>query len=319
MSIFQSPLFERIAERTPFSYAELATLILTAPQRYKEHTIAKRRGGTRLIAQPTKEIKFLQRLLVSTELNGLRVSPAATAYVKGKSIHDHAALHASNRYLLKLDFLNFFPSITHLTIRRTLLSQLAFNEEECQIIERILLRAPRGEATLRLSIGAPSSPFISNCVLYEFDEDLIRYCAASGLVYSRYADDIAISTDIPHVLDDAKKFVAHLLRQHSYLGLSLHPEKTVNVSTKNRRSLTGLILSNNGGASVGREKKRLLRAQVYSMVNGKLHSIELESLKGYLSWVKDIDPTFIETLATRHGLTVKQLLNYSPDQSRVSF
>ena len=69
MSIASAPLFQRLLAYSPFSDHELIVLVATAASRYKIHHIKKRGGrGSREIAQPTKEIKFLQRLLVSEEL-----------------------------------------------------------------------------------------------------------------------------------------------------------------------------------------------------------------------------------------------------------
>ena len=112
MILSNEPLFRRLLILSPFSEWELVALIHTAPLRYKDHYILKRNGrGRRLISQPTLELKFLQRLLVSKEFVNLPMHDAAVAYRRCHSIKDHAAPHASNKYLLKLDFKDFFPSL----------------------------------------------------------------------------------------------------------------------------------------------------------------------------------------------------------------
>lgn len=314
MSFIHTPLFSRLLERSPFSYSELAILILTAPKRYKEHHIEKRSGGLRLIAQPTKELKFMQRLLVTQELSQLPVSEAATAYIKNGSIKNHAQKHATNRYLLKLDFKDFFPSITDITISELLTRETNFSIHEQFIVNRLLLRSPKNEKMLRLSIGAPSSPFVCNWVMYEFDKVVLEYCASNKIAYSRYADDMALSTNHPKTLDVAKLFIEQTLTKMKHLGLALHEGKTVNVSTKNNRTLTGLVLSNAGTVSVGRDKKRLVRAQVHSMMSGALMPEAVASLKGYLSFVHSIDPIFVANLAKRYNLSVTKLLIFVPKQ-----
>lgn len=314
MSFVNTPLFSRLIEQSPFSYSELAILILTAPNRYKEHHIEKRSGGLRLIAQPTKELKFMQRLLVNQELSRLPVSEAATAYVANSSIRNHAQKHAGNRYLLKLDFKDFFPSITTEAIDELLIRETQFSADERFIVNHLLLRLPKKEKVLRLSIGAPSSPSVCNWIMYSFDETVLQYCIPRQIAYSRYADDMAFSTNHPKLLDEAKLYIEQLLRKLSHLGLSLHEGKTVNISTKHNRTLTGLVLSNTGQVSIGREKKRLVRAQVHSMMNNALTLEENTKLKGYLSFVYSIDPTFVADLAKRYGLTVTKLLVFNHSQ-----
>jgi len=111
-SAFHEPLFRRILKNSPFNKAELLSLINTAPFRYKYHYVEKRGGrGLREIAEPAKEVKFLQRLLIEKELHELPLHPAAVAYRRGGSIFQHAHPHAAGKYLLKLDFKNFFPSL----------------------------------------------------------------------------------------------------------------------------------------------------------------------------------------------------------------
>lgn len=312
----ETQLFGRLLQVSPFSGTELAIIILTAPTRYKEHTIEKRRGGSRLISQPTRELKFLQRLLVKNELHNLPISSAATAYVKGLSIKQHAERHAKNHFLLKLDFRDFFPSIKSNAIENLLKKHTNFDQDERYLICQILLRRARTQADLHLSIGSPSSPFISNSVLYEFDTKLLEYCKHQGLTYSRYADDLAISTNKIGHLDPAKEFVEQLLNELSQLNLKLHPDKTVNVSTKRRRILTGLILSNSGTASIGRNNKRILRAKVHRMINGQLDVNQTNEVKGLLSFTYSIDPIFIEDLALHYGFSnARELLMYKRELS----
>jgi RNA-directed DNA polymerase len=65
----------------------------------------------REIAQPAREVKMLQRILIDHLLLTLPVHHAARAYRKGLSIRDNAAPHAGSHPILKMDFKDFFPSI----------------------------------------------------------------------------------------------------------------------------------------------------------------------------------------------------------------
>ncbi|MDD4959928.1 MAG: retron St85 family RNA-directed DNA polymerase [Gallionella sp.] len=299
-----TPLFHRILANTPFSENEFRILVATAPRRYKDHYIDKRRGGRRLISQPTAELKFLQRLLVKHELCNLPLHDAAVAYRINHSIKDHAKIHAASRYLLKLDFRDFFSSLTEQTIRHRLSIDANYSEEELWVLCHLLCRQPfKGDQTLRLSIGAPSSPFVSNYLMWEFDVRLTEICAKNNAIYTRYADDLAISTSLPHALDIIKDEVIQLLSELSYLGLTLNNEKTVNVSKKNRRTLVGLNLANDGSTSIGREKKRLLRAQMHALTCGRLLPETLPRLQGMLAFTYAIDPDFVMGLCRRYGFS----------------
>jgi RNA-directed DNA polymerase len=100
---------------------DISKIIATAPRRYKVFAIPKRSGvDQRIIAQPARELKAIQRYVITTKLHGLRVHPIATAYRVGRNIADNAMPHAKKRVILKLDFQDFFHSITPDDLQATL-------------------------------------------------------------------------------------------------------------------------------------------------------------------------------------------------------
>jgi len=103
------------------------------------------------------------------------------------------------------------------------------------------------------------------------------------------------------VLDDVEAEVRRLIQELQYLGLSLNDEKTVNVSTKRRRTLVGLTLSNDGRASIGRAAKRELRLGIYRLRRGLLLPSEVANLRGRLAFTYAIDPEFVSQLLSRYG------------------
>jgi RNA-directed DNA polymerase len=83
-----------------------------ASHAYKSYPIRKRNGDTRTIHHPSKQLKSMQRWLLSYVIEKLPVHAAATAYRKQRSIFDNARVHARNKFLLRMDCRQFFPSIT---------------------------------------------------------------------------------------------------------------------------------------------------------------------------------------------------------------
>jgi len=301
MDATNSELLELLCDEHPLTRAEAWELILTAPRRYKIHYIEKRNGhGRRLIAQPTAELKAIQRWIISKYIAAMPVHEAATAYRPHKNISDHARVHAKNKYLLKVDFKDFFPSIRardfvqhavkHLGISTRLASELSF----------LLFRRDENKG-LSLSIGAPSSPSVSNSLMYEFDLKLSEYCDANEIVYTRYADDLALSTNKPRELDKANEFIRELLGCITYPRIEINPEKTVFTSKKFQRQLTGLILSNEGKVSLGRDRKRSIRAMADHYRKGKLAPELHTKLKGWLAFSLSVEPDFVRSIRTMMG------------------
>ena len=290
-------VIESILSAFPLSRQEVADLIRTAPSRYKVHEIKKRNGrGNRTISQPTAEIKIIQKFFEKKYISHLPVSSAAKAYRAGLGISDHASVHAKNRYLLKLDFKDFFPSIRAGDFINHLSKYSNLENQDIKLLSRVFFWRPKGRRLLLLSIGAPSSPAISNTIMFEFDEQLIEYCDQFDIAYTRYADDLALSTNHPGTLAEAHQFVLSLCQEIKSPNLILNREKTVFTSKKYHRQLTGLTLSNEGNASIGRAKKREIRAMAHHYSIGKLRPEELSKLRGWIAFTMSIDLRFVSTI-----------------------
>jgi RNA-directed DNA polymerase len=298
-----SELLTRLGASLLLSEHELMKLIRSAPRRYKVFEIPKRKQGQfRVIAQPAREVKALQYWVMEHLLSKFPIHPAATAYREGKSIADNASPHRHGRFLLKLDFTDFFPSLRAYDFRRYLEKNFAGLEDgDVEAFSRILFWKPKGTKTLCLSIGAPSSPTVSNLLLHSFDERVATFCTKHGVVYTRYADDLSFSAGESSKLDIVESFVTALCRQTARPKLTLNLDKLVRVSKKEARRITGLVITNDAKVSLGREKKRQIRASVHHFTNGRLDSEECLKLKGMLAYVKSVEPSFLNRLRKKYG------------------
>lgn len=298
-----SDILAGLAEAMVMAPKDLLKLIRSAPRRYKEYEIDKRTPGQkRRIAQPAREVKALQYWVISNFLIQFPVHPAATGYCKGKNIADNAWPHANGRFLLKLDFKDFFPSIRDGDLRRFLGTNAPqVKNHEAEILARILFWKPKGTQKMCLAIGAPSSPLLSNILLHGFDHEVAAFCEGLGVTYTRYADDLSFSANASSLLADAEQMVTALCEITKSPRLTLNLNKTVRVSKKKSRRVTGLVLTNDGQISLGRGQKRIIRASVHHFLTGKLSKDQSLSLRGMLAFVKSVEPGFLNRLRSKYG------------------
>jgi retron-type reverse transcriptase len=301
-------LIDRMSDDLSIAKDHLDVLIRSAPYRYKVYEVPKHSGdGMRTIAQPAREIKRLQYWMIRNIFPYFTVHPAATAYTKGKSIKDNAAPHLKNAYFLKLDFKNFFPSIKGHDFTNYLrtIKAFAFPENEEELLLRILFwrrtKNIRKSHNFVLSIGAPTSPYLSNAILFNFDTELFTFCDSSKIAYTRYADDMTFSTNKKNLRIEILKKVNQLLKELKSPRLHLNETKTVFTSKSHRRTVTGITIDNNENMSLGRNRKRFLRAQVHHFSLGKLSEETRIRLKGHLAFAKSIEPEFIRRLIQKYG------------------
>ena len=300
-----SGLLERLSVEFTLPMDDLIYLVKSAPYRYKVYEIAKKTPGKkRTIAQPARVLKPLQYWVMENVLSKFPIHPAATAYRKGKNIADNAMPHVSNRFLCKMDFRSFFPSIKSTDFERFLSTGPfggAWTVEEVGYLSRILFwRRERG-GELRLSIGAPSSPLISNILLYRFDVAVTHLCSSHGVAYTRYADDLTFSTNERGVLERIEREIPRICTRLESPRLFLNRSKTVRASKKGARKVTGLILTNDALVSVGREKKREVRAAFHKFVLGELDAEETAKLAGTVAYINSIEPEYLQRLSQKYG------------------
>ena len=171
-------IISRMAVRLNMSEPLLVSHLNGGARKYKLFFIPKKRGGKRAIAQPSKEIKFLQRVFLSAI--HLPTSNFVYSYKQGKNIFQNASLHKGNKYFLKLDFDNFFNSITPRIFweqwKLVFPEQNYLNAIDKIYLEQLLFWQPSAyKSDLVLSVGAPSSPAISNFCLLSFDNEIHSY------------------------------------------------------------------------------------------------------------------------------------------------
>lgn len=299
-------LLEKISNGLMLSKADAKSYISTIPRRYKVYTIKKRNSEeTRLIAHPSKQVKSLQRAMLTYFKDKLPVHSSAYAYISGKSIKENAERHVNNSYILKMDFRHFFLSIEPLHFINIIYNHgFELNEEDKFVIWNLFFWKRRSNSPLRLSVGAPSSPFISNAIMYFFDEAISETCAKMNVTYTRYADDLTFSTNNEDILFNIPGIVKGTLKVNGLSKIKINEAKTVYSSKKFNRHVTGVTLSNDGCISLGRERKRLLSSKIHHFSQGRLSDAEVLKLKGELGFAKFIEPLFIERMSMKYGLDI---------------
>ena len=294
MTTDYSVLLRQMSSDLGLLSSHLNSVIRTSPLRYKRFTIKKRDGTDRLVAQPAREVKAVQHWLVANLLHRLPIHDATSAYRHGSSIRKNAAAHVASDYMLKLDFQQFFPSIKKADIKRHLTKNLgdSIAPDALEMIAHCLSWAPGRKSALELCIGAPSSPILSNSIMFDLDQALSTYCRRHNVAYSRYADDLTFSCNERGVLDSVLAFVRMSLADLEYPRITLNEAKTVFASRRSLRFVTGIILTPDHKLSVGRERKRQVRSMYHRYLLGRLDTGEIQRLKGLVSFIESVEPGY---------------------------
>lgn len=271
-------------------------IISSSSYYYRDFKIDKKNGGKRNISQPSPELKTFQYWIVYNILNKLPVSDDACAYKKGDSIKKHAIKHCESNYILHSDIKKFFNFISF----EHLLPILRENKQifDCLHIElENSLNEIKGICFRNnsLCIGAVSSPAISNIIMYEFDKTISYYCKNKKYIYTRYADDIYISSK-SYMDNSIVDFLENELKRNKF---SINKKKTKFYSPKCRKKVTGVIITNNHQISLGRKYRNQIKKMVYcKLIKGEG---DYNQIMGYLSFLKNIEPKTYSNIICKYS------------------
>lgn len=65
--------------------------------------------------------------------------------------------------------------------------------------------------------------------------------------------------------------------------------------------ITGLIVTPNGDVSIGRRNKRYIKKLLFDFSKSKISDKNKSYLKGYLSYIEDVEPDFLNSLSLKYG------------------
>ena len=268
---------------------------------YYKAKLPKKSGGYRNLSVPDEVLKTIQKRIADVLLIHMPVSRYAKAYRFGSSTLRNAKHHVGKQMVLKLDILHFFDSIRYSTVK-----DKAFPDEVYAEPLRILLTMLCYHKD-SLPQGAPSSPAITNIILYEFDELVGHWCRERNIAYTRYCDDMTFSGDFDPA--EVIRFVRLGLKK---LGFLLNEQKTRIQRPGQQQSVTGIVV--NEKLSIPADYRRNLRQELYYCrkfgIQEHLQKIGLEipedtyrmQLLGKVNYVLQVHPDGRDMLEARKWL-----------------
>lgn len=262
---------------------------------YRSFKIPKRSGGLRQIDAPKDELsRALYDLKAIFEKKFyMSYHTAAFAYVHGRSTIDSVKRHQQNksRWFLKTDMRHFFPSTSPEFLMRMLCMTFPF----CEFIHydigcRELLEKALSLCFLNggLPQGTPTSPMLTNAMMVPIDHAISKMCHdyQPHLCYTRYADDILISSEYSFKWTDVQSKLIAILKEFE-APFSLHPDKTRYGSNSGRNFNLGLMLNAENKITIGHEKKKVFKAMVFQFMtdDAKGTAWALEDVQHFLGLV----------------------------------
>jgi RNA-directed DNA polymerase len=292
---------------------------------YRYRWSAKTSGGVRLIEEPKAVLKQFQRVVLREIVSHIPPHPDVHGFRPGRSARTYAAGHTGRAVIIHLDLEDFFGSVTAGRVygiyRRCgypepvahLLTALATNS----VPHQVWAGAPLPAAELRgahyrlgqhlrhphLPQGAPTSPALANLATYRLDRRLSGLAVKTELTYSRYADDLALSSTTHHGSDQVGKIIKLVTRIAAEEGFRVNARKTSVRRSSQRQRLAGVII--NDHPNLDRREFDLLKATLTNAArygpdsqNHQNHPHFRDHLLGRVAWARHLNPQRGQRLST---------------------
>ena len=281
-------------------------------QHYRYELLPKRTGGWRLLEVPHPYLRTLQRRVLDQLVARVPPHEAAVGYVRGRSVVDHARVHAGQAVLLKFDLRDFFATVRASRVHATFvelgyspavareLMALCTTATPEPVLERLRTEGGLewGQAMrlrdAHLPQGAPTSAALSNLCAFRLDTRIAGLACTLGARYTRYADDIVLSGDAS-LLRAADRVETRIGAWALDEGFALNHRKTQRVTRSRRQEVCNIVV--NARPNLPRVEFDRLKAQLHAcatqgaagqnragVANWEQH------LRGRVAWAEQVNP-----------------------------
>jgi len=245
---------------------------------YKRYRI-KQGTKSRQIEEPFGDLKELQ-YAIFPHLLGYPLHKASMS-CQGRGTKANAEVHTGARHVLRVDIKGCYQALTKEILDRAWLAT-----PDWRILwEGVDLCLVRHKGKLILPTGAPTSPILCNIALTPLDHQVDRLAELEGYRYTRYLDDLILSTTNPKRRWDLIDEVSDLIED---MGIQTNKKKC-RWAQKDVDTLcvTGVTVGEVNSA--GRVLRKRLRGRLNNLARAQLPLDQVTS--GYLAYIKSIDET----------------------------
>ena len=217
---------------------------------YSTFGIPRRNGRERQIEVPSRTLKYIQRIIHESLSRLYRPHNSVHGFRRARSIVTNANRHVGQRYVLNIDLVDFFTSIT----RKRIFNRLVAAPYSLQTPVANIIASLATNNFSRLPQGSPSSPVLANMIAANMDAELARLCANMRCRYTRYADDITISVSRGEISPRIARYpnasgtgqviigdtLTDIVERH---GFAINQQKSRLQSYWTRQMCTGLVVN----------------------------------------------------------------------------
>lgn len=277
----------------------------------------------RIVYEPSAKLKEYVKFIREYVISYLSINlDVVFSYRKGSSTYNAVEMHSSSKVFYNTDIKNFFPSIDR-EFAKQIIKKNIDNIPITDISDYVDFLLNFIIFDNNLPVGFSSSPSFSNACLFEFDNALEMYCKDNDLIYSRYSDDIIISSAKDEGFDSIPNYVSQLLWDNYGARFKINDEKSKLIRKGNKIKLLGMVVLPSGKISVDISIKKRVEHLIHFYITNKEKFVDavssdskiktegltieqkrekgVEVISGLLNHINTIDKSYLNKLRKKYG------------------
>lgn len=236
----------------------LLRIAASANDSYRLAWVEQKSDGTvRQTYDAYPSLKSIQRRIQDHILSRVQVPDYLNGSLKGRNTRTNAQPHVGAKIVISEDIANFFPTISPSLVKAMWRSLFGFPDDVATLLS-VLTTKDGG-----VPQGAITSSYLANFVFWAFEPALYRRFKARGYVYTRYVDDITVSSSRQLNNCEKSEIISGIYGMLRACGVKPKRQKH-DVSTAKKR-ITTTKLVHNTRVSLTMEVRRGIRAAVYRL------------------------------------------------------
>lgn len=248
-----------LARTLGIKFDQLSRLASDADYLYREVPQVKKDGTPRLTYDAKGLLKAVHGRIVKQIFRSVRFPD----YLHGgiKDIHNprdqfsNAAMHTGAAIVINEDIQDFYPSLTFDVVYSIWTKLFHFAPDVAHVLT--CLTTYRGI----LPQGARTSSYLANLAFWDTEPEVVKSLELDGFTYSRFADDVTISSKHMISSDEKTKLIAKVYGLLAKKGCRPKRCKHKIQSRGKRLEVTGLVV-NRTRPTIAKDERRRIRAAV---------------------------------------------------------
>lgn len=219
--------------------------------------IVKPDGSVRQPVDALPPLKAVHRRMKRDIFGSVQYPEYLTGSIKGRDYVANAKLHTNKKIVICEDIQSFFPSVKAPLVYDVWVGVFKFHPDVAELLTALTTKDGA------LPQGAITSSYLANLVLYKWEPLVHAKLAAEGVTYSRYVDDIAVSSAVFIPREKQTAILAQIHGMLSKAGLRAKRKKHEIYTARKKMITTKLVV--NKRVALSTKQRSAVRAAVFQL------------------------------------------------------